>query len=50
MVMREKRMHELAKSRLTEIKMADIFNGTVIGIIALWAVWVSTSLLIHFIK
>lgn len=47
--MKEKRMHELAKSRVAQIKMADIFNGAVIGIFALWAVWVSTSLLIRFI-
>jgi len=48
--MKENRMHELGKSRVLEIKMADICNSAVIGTVALWAVWVSTSLLIHFMK
>ena len=48
--MKENRMHELAKNRMSEIKMADICNSAVIGIFALWAVWVSTSLLIYFMK
>jgi len=48
--MKENRMHELGKSRVSEIKMADICNSAVIGTFALWVVWVSTSLLIHFMK
>jgi len=42
--------HEPAKTRLAEIKMADVCNRTVIGIIVLWVVWVSTSLLIYFMR
>jgi hypothetical protein len=48
--MEENRMIELGKNRLSEIKMADICNSAVAGIFALWVVWVSTSLLIHFMK
>jgi len=48
--MERNRMHELGKSRVAQIKMTDVCNSTVIGIIALWVVWVSTSLLIHFIQ
>ena len=48
--MKENRMHELGKSRVSEIKMTDIWNSAVIGIFALWVVWVSTSMLIHFMK
>ena len=44
------RMHELAKNRVTQIKMSDICNSTVIGIFAVWVIWVSTSLLIRFIR
>ena len=48
--MNENIMHEMAKNRMSKIKMADICNSVVIGIFALWAVWVSTSMLIHFMK
>ena len=41
------RINELGRKRHAKIKMAEIFNGTVLGIFALWGVWVSTSLLIH---
>ena len=41
---------ELGKSRVAEVKAAHIFNGAVLGIIALWGIWVSTSLLIHFVQ
>ena len=41
---------ELGKSRVSQIKMADVCNSTVIGIFALWVVWVSTSLLINLVK
>lgn len=48
--MKENRMQELGKKRVMEIRMSDICNSAVIGILALWLVWVSTSLLIHFIQ
>jgi hypothetical protein len=48
--MKRSRMHELGKSRVAQIKMADVCNSTVIGIIAMWVVWVSTSLLIRFLQ
>ena len=48
--MKENRIHELNKKRAAEISMSDICNGTVLGIFALWVVWVSTSLLIHFVR
>ena len=46
--MKKTRIRELGKDRLTQIKMADICNSMVIGVFALWVIWVSTSLLIHF--
>jgi hypothetical protein len=48
--MNEDRIHELAKDRVAQIKMADICNSAVIGIIALWLVWVATSVLIRFVR
>lgn len=48
--MDEDRRHELAKARVAQIKMADICNSTVIGILALWLVWVATSVLIRFAR
>ena len=43
-------MQELGKKRVLEINLVDICNSAVIGIFALWMVWVSTSVLIHFMK
>jgi hypothetical protein len=43
-------MHELAKERVSQIKMADICNSAVIGIFALWLVWGATSVLIRFVR
>jgi len=48
--MNENRMHELAKDRVAQIKMTDICNSTVIGVFALWLVWVATSVLIRFVR
>jgi hypothetical protein len=48
--MNENRIQELSKNRYEQITMADICNSAVIGIFALWVIWVSTSLLIHFIR
>jgi len=48
--MNENRIKELSKNRYEQINMADICNSAVIGIFALWVIWVSTSLLIHFIR
>ena len=46
----DNRIHELGKSRVAKIKMSDICNSAVLGIFALWVVWVSTSLLIHIFR
>jgi hypothetical protein len=48
--MNEDRIHELAKERVTQIKMADICNSALIGAISLWLVWVATSMLIRFVR
>ena len=48
--MKEKRIDELSRNRMSQISKADVFNGTVIGILTLWVVWASTSLLIHFVR
>ena len=48
--MKNNRLYELGKSRVSEINKADILNSTVLGIFALWAVWLSTSLIIHFVR
>jgi len=47
--MKDYRKEELGKTRHHQLRMADVCNGTVIGILALWMIWVSTSMLIHFI-
>ena len=44
------RINELGRKRHAKIEMAEIFYGAVSGILALWSIWVSTSLLIHFVK
>ncbi len=41
---------KLERAGLRKSKWQMIFNGTVIGIIALWVIWVSTSVLIHFAR
>jgi hypothetical protein len=48
--MKEKRIDELGRDRMARVSKADVFNGTVIGILTLWVVWASTSLLIHFVR
>ena len=47
--MAKNRMQELGKKRVAEVRMADIFNGAVIGIIALWSFWFSSTVLIRFV-
>ena len=48
--MKRNRKHEFGKSRVAQITKEEVCNSTVIGIIALWVVWVSTSLLIRFLQ
>lgn len=48
--MKRNRIHELGENRVKEIRMADIINGAVIGIIALWSVWFSSTVLIRFMQ
>ena len=48
--MKTEKMRELERNRTEQINMADICNSAVIGIFALWVIWVSTSLLIHFFR
>jgi len=48
--MKENKMHEIGKNRHAQVKMSDICNSAVIGIFALWMIWISTSVLIHFTK
>ena len=48
--MEKNRILELGKSRAAQIKMTDVCNSTVIGILALWAVWGSTTILIRFMQ
>ncbi len=45
--MKDYRKEEIGKTRHHQLRMADVCNGTVIGIVALWMIWVSTSVLIH---
>ncbi len=48
--MQKNRMeNDYGKSRVAQMNMVDICNGTVIGGFVLWSVWVATSLLIRFI-
>ena len=48
--MKESRMHEFGKQRVLEINPVDICNRAAIGTFVLWLIWISTSLLIHFMK
>lgn len=48
--MDKNRMYELGKSRVAQIKTTDVCNRVIIGILTLWAVWASTSVLIDFIR
>ena len=48
--MKNAKMIDLGKNRHAQVKMSDICNGAVIGIFALWVVWISTSVLIHLTK
>ena len=47
--MKDYRKDKIGKKRHQQLKMADVGNGIVIGIAALWMIWVSTSMLIHFV-
>ena len=48
--MKDESIQELGKARNEQITLANICNSTVIGIFALWIIWVSTSLLIHIAR
>jgi len=48
--MNENRMHELAKNRVAQIKMADICSSAVIGVFARWLVWVASAVLSRFVR
>ena len=48
--MKNERIRELGKDRYAQITMANLCNSAVIGVFALWIIWVSTSLLIHIAK
>ena len=48
--MRNSRMLEHGKNRVSQIKAEDIYNRAVIGIFALWSVWATTSLIIKFMQ
>jgi len=42
--------HEIGKSRVMGINRKNLCFMAVAGILALWIVWISTSVLIHFIQ
>jgi hypothetical protein len=41
---------EKAKIIRSEVKCPDILNGLVVSVIAFWALWISSSLVMHFLK
>jgi hypothetical protein len=45
--MKDYRKNEIGKNRHQQLKMKDVCNGAVIGLAALWMIWISTSVLIH---
>lgn len=48
--MKKERMVELGKKRYGQVSVAEICTGTIMGFFSLWVIWVSTSMLIHFMK
>ena len=48
--MKKERMLELGRKRYGQVSVAEIFTSTVMGVFSLWVIWVSTSMLIHFMK
>jgi len=48
--MQENWRQEHGKSRAVEINRTNICYGAVVGFLALWIVWISTSVLIHFVQ
>jgi hypothetical protein len=47
--MKDYRKDLIGKRRHAKLKKSEILNGTVIGIASLWLIWVSTSVLLHFV-
>jgi len=48
--MGKNRMHELGKSRVVQIRPAEVCISFIIGVITVWGIWISSSLLIRFIQ
>ena len=48
--MKDYRINEIGKKRHQQLRMKDVWNGAVIGLAALWMIWISTSVLIHLTK
>jgi hypothetical protein len=48
--MKDYRKNEIGKNRHQQLKMKDVSNATVLGLAALWMIWISTSVLIHLTK
>ena len=48
--MRNNRMQDIGKSRVSQIKMEDMYNRAVIGVFSLWTIWATTSLLIRYMQ
>jgi hypothetical protein len=48
--MKKNRMHELGKSRVVQIRPADVCISSLLGLFAVWGIWISSSLLISFIR
>lgn len=49
-MMYKQRKLELGKSRAAQIRMADVCSGILIGTLAVWIIWLSSSLLLRFIR
>ncbi len=47
--MKDYRMQKYDKSRVAHVNTSDVCLSAVIGVFALWLLWVSSSLLIHFV-
>ena len=48
--MKDYRINEIGKNRHQQLRMKDVCNAAVIGLAALWMIWISTSVLIHLTK
>ena len=46
----DKMMDQCAIKTKSEVKNPQVFNGLVISICVYWALWVSTSLIMHLAK